>query len=278
MRLITLVENETNCILGAEHGLCVYIEFNGKNYLLDTGASSRFLENAKALDVDISKVDTAVLSHAHYDHSGGYEVFFKENQKAKVYLRKEALDKCWKCMGDQKKYIGIPSEVFEDHKDRLELIEHRMTKLDENVFLIAHSCDLSERGKKVGMYREYKEGFAADNFMHEQSLVFKTEKGLVILNSCCHSGVDIVAAEAKGCFEDVPIYAVIGGFHLMGATGTDSMNCSKEDIQALSSRLDALDIGNLYTGHCTGLIAYELLKENLGEKVRYLSTGTILEI
>lgn len=85
MKMVVLVENSSRCRLCAEHGLSVYIEYEGKTYLLDTGATALFAENAKELGVDLSKVDTAFLSHAHYDHSGGFEEFFKKNDKAAVY-------------------------------------------------------------------------------------------------------------------------------------------------------------------------------------------------
>ena len=82
MKITVLVENSTSCRLYGEHGLSVYIEYDGKKYLLDTGASTLFAKNAKELGISLADIDTAFLSHAHYDHSGGFEAFFKENDKA----------------------------------------------------------------------------------------------------------------------------------------------------------------------------------------------------
>lgn len=83
---LILSDNTTRSTLKAEWGLCVHITYNGIRYLLDTGASDLYLENAKQLGVDISRVDHAVLSHAHYDHSGGYPSFFNINRQAKLFL------------------------------------------------------------------------------------------------------------------------------------------------------------------------------------------------
>lgn len=94
MKLIALIENKSNSELIGEHGLAVYIEYNGKRYLLDTGASNTFIDNALKLGVDLSRVDAAILSHSHYDHSGGYNGFFDRNKKANVYIRKEAKELC----------------------------------------------------------------------------------------------------------------------------------------------------------------------------------------
>ena len=104
MKMVVLVENSSRCRLCAEHGLSVYIEYEGKTYLLDTGATALFAENAKELGIDLSKVDTAFLSHAHYDHSGGFEEFFKENDKAAVYMQETSAENCFT---GQKEKINI---------------------------------------------------------------------------------------------------------------------------------------------------------------------------
>ena len=116
MKMVVLVENSSRCRLCAEHGLSVYIEYEGKTYLLDTGATALFAENAKELGIDLSKVDTAFLSHAHYDHSGGFEEFFKENDKAAVYMQETSAENCFYRTEGKDKYIGIPQYLLENYK------------------------------------------------------------------------------------------------------------------------------------------------------------------
>ncbi len=82
-----LVENTEGEGLGAEHGLCLYVEYKGKHFLIDSGASGLFAENADKMGVDLNRVYMAFLSHAHYDHSGGYNEFFKRNKHATAYLQ-----------------------------------------------------------------------------------------------------------------------------------------------------------------------------------------------
>lgn len=84
MKVTTLIENQAPDSLCREHGLAMHIEYKGKNYLLDTGASGQFAENAHRLGICLSDVDAAFLSHAHYDHSGGYREFFSEIGRAHV--------------------------------------------------------------------------------------------------------------------------------------------------------------------------------------------------
>ena len=86
-RIIILSDNRTdNPLLETEHGLSVYLENNGRRYLLDTGASDLFMRNAEKLGVDLSEVDYCLISHGHNDHIGGLPAFLEVNHKAKVIL------------------------------------------------------------------------------------------------------------------------------------------------------------------------------------------------
>lgn len=277
MKLIALIENKSNNDLIAEHGLAVYIEYNKKKYLLDTGLSDNFVENAKKLDIDLENVDVAILSHNHSDHSGGYDGFFNINKKANVYVRNEVKNKCYIKIGPIKKYIGIPEGILDKYSNRFIYIDEDY-KIDDGVWLISHKTEnLESRGKKAHMYRMTKNGLKPDDFKHEQSLVFETKNGLIVLNSCSHGGIDNIVKEVKNTFKGKKVFAVIGGFHLMGLKGPNSMNITKEEVEALGKRLIDLGVEHIYTCHCTGDPAYKILKSSLGEKVQYFSTGTIVE-
>ena len=90
MKITVLVENTSLCDIPVEHGLSLYIEACGKNVLFDSGQSTLFAENAKRLGVDLKAVDFCVLSHGHYDHSGGLMEFICENDHAPIYMHKNA--------------------------------------------------------------------------------------------------------------------------------------------------------------------------------------------
>lgn len=278
MKLIALIENKSNSELIGEHGLAIYIKYNGKKYLLDTGASDSFIDNALKLGIDLSMVDAAILSHGHYDHSGGYNGFFHINKKANVYIREEAKELCYGKIGPFKRYIGIPKGILNKYEDRFIYVD-KDYKIDEGVWLISHKADnLETKGKKAHMYRMTENGLKPDNFYHEQSLVFDTDDGLVILNSCSHAGIDTIVEEVKDIFEGKKVLAVIGGFHLMGITGTRSMRIKAEEVEGLGNRLAQLGVEHIYTCHCTGEPAYKILKKTLGNGIEYFSTGTIVEL
>ncbi|MBQ0025266.1 MAG: MBL fold metallo-hydrolase [Bacteroidales bacterium] len=95
MRIVVLSDNIGDGDLKGEWGLSLFIEYEGKRILLDTGGSGLFLTNAKLLGTDIASVDAAVLSHAHYDHSLGMDDFFEANSKAFFYISPYADEDCY---------------------------------------------------------------------------------------------------------------------------------------------------------------------------------------
>lgn len=153
MKFTVLVENQEACGLEGEHGLSFYIEYNGRKLLLDAGQSAVFVRNAEKLGCDLAAVEAAVLSHAHYDHAGGFEVFFRVNQSALLYARAEgkALD-CWS-IGEKQRYIGIPEQILQEFPERFVWTEG-LLQLYPGVWLVPHSTPgLEKIGERTGMYR-----------------------------------------------------------------------------------------------------------------------------
>lgn len=270
MKASVIVDNIGTGSLKGEWGLCIYIEYNNRKILLDTGSSGLFLENARELGLSLKEIDYAVLSHAHYDHANGMAQFFQENTKAKFYLQDACAENCYKNVLFFKKYIGLPKGVLAEYSDRIVYASGDCT-VAEGIALLPHKTPgLAERGKREGMYVKGKNGkWSPDDFSHEQSLVFDTPKGMVIFNSCSHGGADCIIREVSDAFPDKKILALIGGFHLF--------NKSEEEVRELARRIKATGITHIYTGHCTGQKAYELLKEELGDIVQQLRAGLVME-
>lgn len=283
-----LAENSAQDGFCAEHGLCLYMEHKGKKYLIDSGASGVFSKNASRLNVDLNAIDAAFLSHAHYDHSGGYDTFFEQNKNAKVYLQRSALGRMYYKVTDEgKKYIGIPKGLLEKYADRFEYIDgtanmsegHFEGIGDEGIYIVAHSLPgIIKRAEHTHMCVAVGDGFAYDDFKHEQTVVFEEDDGLVCFNSCSHSGVDIVIKEVKNAFPDKPIKAYVGGFHLMGASGADSCGYLMEEVTTLAGELMTLTDATFYSGHCTGTIAFKWLKDVMKDRLIAISSGNQFEI
>lgn len=260
-----LIDNLTRDDLLPEWGLSVYIEHEGHSFLLDTGASDKFLENARAMGVDLGKVEFGVLSHAHYDHADGMGAFFESNKMAPFYLSAGAKENCYSRKKILPRYIGIQKGLLERYKDRIAHVDGDLEVLPGVTLLPHKTPGLARVGKKVGMYVRQGWRWSYDSFAHEQSLVVETEKGLVIFNSCSHGGADTIIREVAETFPGKQIYAYVGGLHLYRS--------SDEDVRALADGIRKTGIRHVYTGHCTGDHAFALLKEELGDGVHQIYTG-----
>ena len=141
LRLLLLIEN-TSCDeeIIPEHGLSIYIEFNGIKGLYDTGQSSQFLENAEAMYTDLADLDWISLSHGHYDHTGGLkDVLDITSKKIPVYIGKDAFQKKYaRRDNDRIEEIGIPfarEEIAPITSEIIE-VESGVTEIAENVYLV----------------------------------------------------------------------------------------------------------------------------------------------
>lgn len=264
-KLTVIVDNVADGKLAGEWGLSILLEYSGKKILVDTGASGLFAENMKKMGFEIADIDHAVLSHAHFDHANGMPRFFQENTKAKFYLRETALDNCYFKWSVFHKYIGIPRQVFSDYADRIEMVSGDY-QLMKGICLIPHKTPgLEAIGKREKMYRRTAHGWKADNFSHEQSCVFETEKGLVIINCCSHGGAVNIINEVKATFPDKHIYGLIGGFHLY--------NKKEAEIRETAKKIQSTGVDFVCTGHCTKERACQIMKEELGDRLHLLKAG-----
>lgn len=262
MRATVIVDNISAGEIKGEWGLCIYIEYGENRILLDAGASDLFLSNAEKLGIDISDVDYAVLSHAHYDHANGMRAFFKTNHKAKFYLREGSEENCFAKKWIFHKYIGMPKHILEEEKERIVFVKGDVELLP-GVYLIPHKTEgLDEVGMKNHMYTRKDGKWVADDFSHEQSLVLDTEAGLVVFNSCSHGGADNIIHEIADTFPEKKICALIGGFHIF--------NKSEAEVRTLAQNIKKTGIESVYTGHCTGERAFRILEEELGDRVHQL--------
>lgn len=268
MRATVVVDNIKSGGMAGEWGLCVFIEYRGKKILLDTGASPLFAENAGRLNIPLGEIDFAVLSHAHYDHANGMERFFQINDRAKFYLRDGCAENCYHKKWLFRRYIGMPRGVLAAYPDRIVYASGNFS-LCGGVSLIPHtSSGLDAVGKREHMYLRKNGRWYPDDFSHEQSLVFETSQGLVVFNSCSHGGAINIIREVTAAFPGKTVLALIGGLHIYNKT--------EGEVRALAGMLRDTGIRYIYTGHCTGKTACDLLKDELSGVVRQFHTGFVM--
>lgn len=268
IRATVLIDNTAPDTLLAEWGLSIYTNYRGRTVLLDTGQSGGFAENAAKLGADIAAVEYGVLSHAHYDHADGMEEFFSRNATAKFCLREGAMENCYSGEGEDRHYIGIKRGTLNTYRGRI-LFCGADYQLFEGAWLLPHRRDMTEAGKLAHMYLQDGSGWQIDRFAHEQSLVFDTAKGLVVFNSCCHGGADIVIEEAREALGK-DVYALVGGLHLFRS--------DDGYVLEMAERLRKTGVKRIITGHCTGERGIELLKNALPGCVEEMSSGYVFEI
>lgn len=262
MKIVNLMENtqgEPGCIF--QHGLSFYVETKKHKILVDAGPNGDILENAKALKIDLKKVDTMVLSHGHYDHGGGILPFSELNPKAKVYLQKLALKDY--CAYDGAKlgyrYIGIDPRIawlpnVVQAEGDLEIDEElSLFVMDQNQYPVPST------NKKI--LERIHQSYVRDDFRHEQALLIRSGKKSVVLSGCAHNGIlNVMDAAVKkfGMEPDV----VISGFHLM--KNADYTEEELQEIDDIARELRKYKKTTFYTCHCTGLPAFERMQKILG--------------
>jgi len=282
MRITTLIENdplEGRGDLTAEFGLSLHVETGDQRILFDTGTTGVFAQNAKTLGIDLPAVDVAVISHQHFDHGGGLERFLEANDRATVYLRKSELSQRWfKALAVVKRPIGLDLTLMDRHPDRFEFVAET-TEVLPGVFLITEIGSAHSRPKgNDRLYVERDGKLVPDGFDHELLMVIREDDGLVIFTGCSHSGVLNMIEAAVAEFPGVPIRAVIGGFHLIGLPQLNTMGASVPEVEDIGRRILTFSPDKVYTAHCTGEKAYNVLAGVMGDILEPFHTGTRIEV
>jgi 7,8-dihydropterin-6-yl-methyl-4-(beta-D-ribofuranosyl)aminobenzene 5'-phosphate synthase len=233
------------------------VETKGIKLLFDFGQTEAFAENAEKLGIDLSEADVAVLSHGHYDHSGGLERFLQLNETAPVYISRYAFRPHFNADG---KDIGVAAELR--GIDRLILTQDRMDLGGDMTLL---SCNDLGRPYPTDAYG-LKEYDRPDEFLHEQYLLVEENGKRIVLSGCSHKGILNIAGWLQ---PDV----LIGGFHFMKLDPeTDRKTLDNAAKELLHS--DTV----YYTGHCTGAAQYDYLKTIMGDRLQALTTGMFMDI
>ncbi|MBR3600490.1 MAG: MBL fold metallo-hydrolase [Lachnospiraceae bacterium] len=269
MKIICLMENTAladNII--SEHGFSLYVETENHRLLIDAGQSNGFAENAKSVGVDLSKVDMAMLSHGHYDHSGGLMKFAQINENAPIYMQSNAGGEYYHTNDTLEKYIGIDKNILK--LPQVRLIDGNI-RIDDEISVFA-----GVKGRRhfpsgnLELTVKLSDGtFIQDDFSHEQYVVVEEAGKRVLISGCAHNGIVNILDEFRklyGCEPDM----VISGFHLMKKN--DYSEEDVDNIKAIARELSAMDT-IFYTGHCTGESAFAIMKEIMGEKLHYIHSG-----
>ena len=274
MKITGLIEN-TACRegLSCEHGLSLYIETGKHRIMFDFGETGGFAGNADVLGADITNVDIAFLSHGHYDHGGAMGKFFELNDTASVYAHKLAFESHLARHDDGKvQNIGVDPALLDSGRivlaDGITVIDDELTVYSG----VTARVPCSETNKKLLMQGE--NGPEPDSFEHEHNLII-TEKGkTVLISGCSHNGIVNLLEKGIQIIGNAPD-VVIAGFHLSNPGGSEEgLHIPVEETARRLLQYPCM----FYTCHCTGLTSYEKMKIIMGDRLEYMSGGTVIEV
>lgn len=269
MKLTILTEDtcgHPECVY--EHGLSIYIETSKHRILMDTGASDVLISNARKLGVHLEAVDTVIISHGHYDHTGGVRAFCNLNPTAQIYMQQKAA-------GDYyhgERYIGIDKEILS--LPNLHLLQGDEVIDDELSIFTGITGRRFYPQSNLILSEKVENKLVQDTFAHEQCLVIQTPGSHVLLSGCAHNGILNILDRYHQLYQAMPDY-VISGFHMMKKT-----DYTPEEIRTITETARELKKWNtgFYTGHCTGQNAYDLMKPIMGEQLMQIHCGSRIEI
>jgi 7,8-dihydropterin-6-yl-methyl-4-(beta-D-ribofuranosyl)aminobenzene 5'-phosphate synthase len=276
LQITTLSENTAGLrnLLG-ELGLSILVETDEQNILFDTGQSTSASHNADILGIDLSQVNKIVLSHGHYDHTGGLKQILRRIGKKRMeiiahpdiwavkYKRRE---------GQEDEYIGI---LF--HRQTLESLgaHFNLTKepvrITDNIMTTGEIPMVTDY-EEIEPHLQVKEGkrFKPDKLLDDQALIINTEPGLVVILGCAHRGIINTLYHAQRLTGVKKIHAVLGGCHLTDA--------SEERVWLTIAAIKELGVQRLGVCHCTGLPASAIMAQEFGDGFFYNNAGTRISL
>jgi len=276
VKLTILSENSPdpkNPRLKFGHGLAVHVEVNGKSILYDFGHGGTLISNAEELGIRLEDVDTAILSHGHYDHSGDMGEFLQINSKALIYHGRDAFSPRWSISKGSPRDIGVPPELIKMQKNLQERFSLVKDLNDQEEFVILPAAPgLRRKPSGNSLLLAGPEGERLqDDFVDELTLVIRDDEGLVVLTGCSHRGILNIVDQVKAYCNKCPIRALIGGFHMRDKEESD------ENIQYIAAQLaESLPESTIYSGHCSEHKAVGILEKTFGKRYGKMYTGRIL--
>mgnify|MGYP001042395163 CR=1 FL=1 len=276
MKLTCVVDNgvQAGSGLWGEHGLSYLIESAGRRVLLDTGQSGDVLmHNLQVLNIGADTIDAVVISHAHYDHTGGLPLLLDHLRPGiPLYANADLFRGRYAQRSGHVQFIG--AALNEDALSaRLTL---RLSADPQEVIPgVWTTGEIRERiefeGRSSAHLMSGPDGLVPDAYLDDLALILAVGDGLALVCGCCHAGLLNTLMQVE-CLFTQPVVAVVGGLHLAGVAECDL-------ARACASLAAMPGLRYIYSGHCTGESAHRALVQALGsEIVRPSPAGTVIDL
>jgi 7,8-dihydropterin-6-yl-methyl-4-(beta-D-ribofuranosyl)aminobenzene 5'-phosphate synthase len=258
VKIAILSDNRSVEPFESEHGFSIVVKTPDRKILFDTGQFGVIFRNAGKLDIDLDKVDTIVLSHGHYDHSGSVAEVLQENLHSEVYLHSATFLPRYSIREGEAKSVQMALEdreaiiTYDESQIHWTFAPRNITSEIGVTGPIPRKTAFEDTG---GLFFLDPEGHEPDPIADDQGLWVRTPKGLVVCVGCSHSGIINILNYVLEVSGAEKIHTLIGGFHLA--------NASEERISRTVEALNAFDIKHIIPCHCTGETAIEkIMKES----------------
>ncbi len=270
LRITILAENTARKTdLLAEHGWAVWIEADGRRILFDTGQGHVLAHNAKQLNIPLRTAETVAISHGHYDHTGGLKEVLDTAPQADLYLHPAALGKKYiREKAPPHREIGIVGWDEESLRAKTRSLNWtgEPTELAPGIHLTGEIPRRNAFEDTGGPFYRDESCTDPDPLLDDQAMYIETTAGLVVVLGCAHAGMVNTLDYIGELTHGRPIYAVLGGWHLVKAT--------PDRLEATIEALVRHGVQRIGTAHCTGMRAAALLWSRLPEHCFECTVGS----
>lgn len=258
----------------AEHGFSALIEADGFRLLFDTGQGRVLRHNCSALGVSLSPLDALVLSHGHYDHTGGLPAVIEQGCPSVIYAHPAALEPKF-ARRDTPPFrpIGMPEAALA----ALRACRGRWIDTSQPVALAPGVWCTGpiprthpEEDEDAPRFFLDAKGWTPDPLPDDQALVLSSARGPVVVTGCAHAGLINTLDHACALAGSQTVYAVLGGLHL-GHASPHRLESTRRALAARGVRL-------LAPLHCTGMRAQAYLQCHFPFRVNDAGAGLAVTI
>ena len=271
-RITVLVENTAaGQNLLAEHGLSYWIELGARRILFDTGQGMVLRHNAHKLGIPLETADTVVLSHGHYDHTGGLEEMLRTAPSLTLYCHPFALSPRYiRQANGTAREIGMPQSTATAAQSWPRVVwTTSLTEICPGLYAtgpIPRSTAFEDTG---GPFFEDEAMERPDTFPDDQALYVETKHGTLVLLGCAHAGIINTLRYVIELTGHRPVWGVAGGTHLVSAS-PERMNRTIDELRKLNMR-------RLMPAHCTGFFAMARLEQEFPACYLPCPVGTTID-